>query len=126
MQARAAGKKVVTADFRVIHHHSLELINDPEDWIAAYIRLAEKWADQLPDTGADPRHRALRAEAEAACAEILGRTQWLRARAMRAQVDRARQELKSARDELRATREALRLASQQLESERPQKPSVRS
>jgi GT2 family glycosyltransferase len=126
MQARTAGKKVVTADFRVIHHHSLQLISDPEEWIAAYIRLAEKWADHLPEPSGDSKQRALRAEAEAACAEILGRTQWLRARAMRAQVDRARQELKGTRDELKATREALRLARQQLESERRQKPSVRS
>ena len=30
LQARAAGKRVVTADLRVIHHHSLELLEDPE------------------------------------------------------------------------------------------------
>ncbi len=54
MQARAAGKKVVTADFRAIHHHSLELINDPETWTQTYIRLAEKWNGQLPDTGRTP------------------------------------------------------------------------
>ena len=54
MQARAAGKKVATATFRAIHHHSLELIQDPETWIQTYIRLAEKWEDQLPDTGAEP------------------------------------------------------------------------
>jgi GT2 family glycosyltransferase len=101
MQARAAGKKVVTADFRVIHHHSLELISDPEAWIAAYIRLAEKWADHLPGAGADPKQRALRAEAEAACAVAVGQTHWLRARAMRRKLDRAEQELESTRDQLR-------------------------
>jgi len=127
MQARTAGKKVVTADFRVIHHHSLELISDPEEWIAAYIRLGEKWADHLPEPSGDPKQRALRAEAEAACAEALGRTQWLRARAMRAQLDRARQELKSTRDQLKATRQALKLATQQMERMRGRpKSSVRS
>jgi hypothetical protein len=116
MQARAAGKKVVTADFRVIHHRSLELISDPEAWIAAYIRLGEKWADHLPDTGGDPNQRALRAEAEAACAEALGRTHWLRARAMRRQLDRAQQELKSTRGQLEAAQQDLRDARQQPES----------
>lgn len=42
MQAKAAGKKVVAADFRAIHHHSLELISEPETWIQTYVRLAEK------------------------------------------------------------------------------------
>ena len=30
LQARAAGRKVVTADFRAVHHHSLELVSDPD------------------------------------------------------------------------------------------------
>ena len=30
LQAREAGRKVVTADLKVVHHHSLELIGDPE------------------------------------------------------------------------------------------------
>ena len=51
MQARAAGKKVVTADLQVVHHHSLRLIDDPESWIKAYMRLAEKWDEQLPHNG---------------------------------------------------------------------------
>jgi hypothetical protein len=126
MQARTAGKKVFTADFRVIHHRSLELISDPEQWIDAYIRLGEKWADHLPEPSGDPKERALRAEAEAACAEALGRTQSLRARAMRVQLDRARRELKGTRDELKATRQELRLARQELEKMRGgQKSSVR-
>src|SRR5436190_10029638 len=70
MQARAAGKKVVTADFRVVHHHSLDLISDPEAWTLACIRLAEKWNGHLPDTGADHEQRARRAEAEAACERL--------------------------------------------------------
>lgn len=68
MQARSAGKKVVTVDFRAVHHHNLTLISDPDTWIEAHIRLAEKWDGRLessPELG-DWRTRALRAEAEAA------------------------------------------------------------
>ena len=71
MQARAAGKKVVTTDFRAIHHHSLTLISDPESWIEAHIRIAEKWDGRMesaPELG-DWRTRALRAEAEAAASK---------------------------------------------------------
>lgn len=71
-QARAAGKKVVTFDARAIHHHSLELIADPDTWIEAYIRLAEKWDGRHPNAGErgkDWKSRALRAEAEAAAAK---------------------------------------------------------
>ena len=47
LQARAAGRKVVTADLRVVHHHSLDLLPDAEEWIQAHIALAEKWEGQL-------------------------------------------------------------------------------
>ncbi len=75
MQARAAGKKVITADFQVIHHHSLRLLEDPETWITAYMRTREKWEDQLPHNGSrdsDWEWRARRAEAEAAAARLMG------------------------------------------------------
>jgi len=68
-QVREAGKKVITADLRAIHHHSLELISDPEGWMATYIRLIEKWEGKVPHVGGSSdnlRMRALRAEAEAA------------------------------------------------------------
>jgi hypothetical protein len=71
-QAKAAGKKVATANLRAIHHHSLDLISDPDAWTESYIRLAEKWDGQLPhsDIGTDDwRAIALRAQAEAACAK---------------------------------------------------------
>jgi hypothetical protein len=118
MQARVAGKKVVTADFRVVHHHSLELISDPEAWIAAYIRLAEKWADHLPRSSEDPEQRALRSEAEAACAEALGRTQWLRVRALRRQLERAEQELKVTSERLEAMDRQLGETRRELEGAR--------
>jgi glycosyl transferase family 2 len=71
LQVRAAGKKVVTADFQVIHHHSLELIGNPDTWVEAHIRVAEKWDGRMPNVGAAPgswKERARRAEAEAAAA----------------------------------------------------------
>src|SRR5829696_1621123 len=104
MQARAAGKKVVTADFRVIHHHSLELITDPEAWTQSYIRLVEKWNGQLPDTAADPEQRALRAEAEAACARGIAVSNQLRNQAIRRQLANLQGELESTKAELKSTR----------------------
>lgn len=67
LQVRAAGRKVVTADFRAIHHHSLELVNDFDEWVRAHIRIAEKWDGRMPEVGSAPgswKERALRAEAE--------------------------------------------------------------
>lgn len=66
MQARAAGKKVVTQDFRVVHHHSLEPVGEVEGWIDTHMKLSRKWNDQLPGAGqpVDWEERALRAEAE--------------------------------------------------------------
>jgi GT2 family glycosyltransferase len=72
MQARAAGKKVVTEDFRVVHHHSLELISNRDAWIEAHVRVAEKWDGRLPtghSRNLDWRQRALRAEAQAGAAK---------------------------------------------------------
>jgi hypothetical protein len=69
LQVRAAGRKVVTADFKVVHHHSLDLVSDPETWVEAHMRVAEKWDGRMPGVGTgggDWRQRARRAEAEAA------------------------------------------------------------
>jgi hypothetical protein len=68
MQVREAGRKVVTADLKVVHHHSLELCPDPENWITAHMRLAEKWDGRLPGVGEAPgdwKQRARLAEATA-------------------------------------------------------------
>lgn len=75
MQARAAGKKVVTESMQVVHHHSLKLIGDLEGWIQAHIRVAEKWQGELADpprVNGDWRARAQRAEAEASAARLTG------------------------------------------------------
>jgi hypothetical protein len=73
LQVREAGRKVMTADFRAIHHRPLEMVPDPEDWIDAHIRLADKWDGRLGiGTGAGSwRERALRAEADADAALLL-------------------------------------------------------
>ena len=52
--ARPASK-VVTADFQVVHHHSLDLVSDPETWIEAHMRVAEKWDGRMPGIGAGRR-----------------------------------------------------------------------
>ena len=65
-QVRTAGKKVVTEHIRVTHHHSLELIGDVEGWIAAHMRVAEKWDGELSPAASIPgtwKERARWAEA---------------------------------------------------------------
>jgi hypothetical protein len=69
LQIRAAGRKVVTADFKVIHNHSLELASDLEHWSEAHIAISEKWDGRMPGVGfagGNWRHRARRGEAEGA------------------------------------------------------------
>jgi hypothetical protein len=71
LQVREAGRKVLTADFKAIHHHSLDLVGDPEGWKQAHIKVAEKWDGRMPRVGFEPgdwKERARRAEAEAALA----------------------------------------------------------
>jgi GT2 family glycosyltransferase len=79
-QAREAGRKVVTTDIEVVHHHSLDLVKDIEIWVAAHMRAAELWDRSGPD---DPLHpewkgRARRAEAAAAAARLLAASELLR------------------------------------------------
>jgi hypothetical protein len=114
MQAKAVGKKVVAADFRAIHHHSVELIRDPEAWIATYMTLVEKWDGLLPDTGAAPERRALRAEAEAACARAIMVSHQYRATAIKRALDRANRALETDRQRLAATSRELETANERL------------
>jgi hypothetical protein len=69
LQVRAAGRKVVTADIKAVHHHSLNLVNDATGWVEAHMRVADKWHDRMPGVGVeggDWKLRARRGEAEAA------------------------------------------------------------
>jgi hypothetical protein len=68
LQVREAGRRVVTFDAHAIHHHSLDLVSDPEGWVEAHQRLARKWQDRMPGMGVAGgtwEARARRAEAEA-------------------------------------------------------------
>jgi hypothetical protein len=78
LQVRETGHKVVTADFKVVHHHSLELVEDTQPWIEAYVRVADKWEGRMPGIGLpnwgpapdDWKGRARRAEADAGAARL--------------------------------------------------------
>jgi hypothetical protein len=81
LQVRAAGRTVVTADFKVIHNHSLELASDLEHWSAAHMAVAEKWNGHLPGvavTHQDWKYRARRAEAEAAVTRAVAQSTQLK------------------------------------------------
>jgi len=99
LQLREAGRKVVTTDLQVVHHHSLELIPDPDTWIEAHMKVAEKWDGRLDDVGqagGDWKQRARRAEAEAAAAQA-------RVRSAEMQGDAREQALQKALDEVTRT-----------------------
>jgi hypothetical protein len=99
LQVRAAGRKVVTADFKVIHHHSLELVGDPDGWIEAHQRVAEKWDGRMPGVGAAGgswRQRARRAEAEAAYLQAKLRSEQLKAHARSRELERQLAEVTSS------------------------------
>jgi hypothetical protein len=92
LQVRAAGRKVVTADFRAIHNHALEPFSDPEPWIQAHIRVAEKWDGRMPGVGRDVgtwRDRALRAEAERDAAHVVDHSTTLALQARTLELERA-------------------------------------
>jgi hypothetical protein len=81
LQVRAAGRKVVTSEFRAVHHHSLQPFDDPEPWIDAHIKVAEKWDGVLPGIGQGAgtwEERALRAEAVRDAARLLDHANGLR------------------------------------------------
>ncbi len=73
LQVRAAGRKVLTAGFRAIHHRQLEMVPDPEQWIDAHMKVADKWDGQMGiGTGAGTwRQRARRAEADTDAAYVI-------------------------------------------------------
>lgn len=100
LQVRAAARKIVTVDFGAIHHHSLELVGEPETWIAAHMRIAEKWEGNMPNVGTAPgdwKQRARRAEAEAAATRAKVVTRQLQHEA----------EVKQLRHELQETTESV-------------------
>jgi Glycosyltransferase like family len=109
LQAREAGRKVVTADFRVVHHHSLKLIGNVESWIEAHIKIAEKWEGRIPGVGVgggDWKQRARRAEAEASAAQTqAGAVRILREATAKALIEE-RARVKALRREVRTYTES--------------------
>lgn len=89
LTVREAGKKVVTTDFKAIHHHSLDLVSNPDTWIQAHIAIAEKWDGRMPGVGTaggDWKHRARRGEAEAAVSRALFVSEQLKFHALEAEI----------------------------------------
>lgn len=100
LQVREAGRKVVTADVRAIHHHSLTPIADIESWMEAHIKVAEKWDGRMPEIGTASgtwEQRARRAEAETEAARADEHTIHLELRAQLSDLERA---IDEARDSL--------------------------
>jgi GT2 family glycosyltransferase len=99
-QARGAGRKVITANLAVAHHHELGLVSESEIWVAAHTRAAEAWDTSPPGEHAadiEWKARARAAEANAAAARLLAASRLLE---LDASVERDRREL----DRVRATR----------------------
>ncbi len=91
LQVRAAGRKVVTANLRAIHHHNLDLVSNPNTWIEAHIRVAEKWDGRMPGVGkggGDWKRRARVAEAEAEMWRAASRSTDLQSDARKLQFER--------------------------------------
>jgi hypothetical protein len=96
LEVRAAGRKVVTQDFRAIHNHTLELVSDPEGWVEVHMRVAEKWDGRLPavgQAGGDWKQRARRAEAEAEAGRAAARSKQLQYEAREREFERSLAEL---------------------------------
>jgi hypothetical protein len=91
LQVRAAGRKVVTADFRAIHHRALEMVPDPEQWADAHVRVADKWDGRMGiGAGAGTwQERARRAEADTDAALVLAYSNELECEARVRELERA-------------------------------------
>ena len=99
LQARAAGRKVVTADFRAVHNHSLELVSDPEAWVEAHILVAKKWEGRIPGATApdfDLRAIARRANADAEAARAAAVSKQLQYDAREREYTRALDEIETS------------------------------
>jgi hypothetical protein len=98
LQVRQAGRKVMTADFRAIHHRQLEMVPDPEQWIDAHVKLAEKWDGRMGiGAGAGSwRDRALRAEADTDAALLLAHMNSLESDARVAELERGLAETRTS------------------------------
>jgi Glycosyltransferase like family len=97
LQVREQGRKVMTADFRAIHHRPLEMLPDVERWMDDHVRIAEKWDGRIAGIGTGPgtwEERARRAEAETEAARSLAHTKRLELQARRLRLERILDESK--------------------------------
>jgi hypothetical protein len=100
LQVREAGRKVVAAPLDVTHHHRLELVTDPEAWMEAHMRTADKWTGRMPhiqEGNGDWRQRARQAEAEAGVARLAGASKLLQAYARAEEQDNGLKEITDTR-----------------------------
>jgi hypothetical protein len=104
LQVRESGRKVRTADFKVVHHHSLELVGDPDIWIQAHVNVAEKWEGRMPGIGRpnwgaaeDWKRRARQAEAEAGATRLDRASMELRANARERQLQAELDEIRDSK-----------------------------
>jgi hypothetical protein len=99
LQIREAGRKVVTADLRALHHRGIEMLPGLDGWIDAHMRVAEKWDGRMPGVGWAPgtwEQRARRAEAERDAARTIAYTKRMERDARRLQVERALDEARGS------------------------------
>jgi len=92
LTVREQGRKVVTQDLQVVHHHSLDLVSNPDTWIEAHMRIADKWEERMPEVGSGPedwKARARRAEAEASVYRTIARAEELKRHAAVEEVTRS-------------------------------------
>jgi hypothetical protein len=95
-QAREAGRRVITADLAAAHHHPLGVVDEPETWMEAHMRFAEKWEGRMaPPTATDAewRARARASEGRAAAARLLSATRTYQIQALTRQQDREQAQL---------------------------------
>jgi hypothetical protein len=92
LQLRQAGRKLMVAELRVVHHRSLELIGDLAVWVEAHIRIAEKWNDTLHGPVEDEaswKRRARRAEAQREAARTIAFSESMKRDARVVELERA-------------------------------------
>lgn len=97
LQVRQGGKRVVTADVGVIHHHSLELFADRATWVEAHMQLADKLDPSGDELDESWKARARDAEAQREAARAIAYGNELRSDARVLALERAMRETTGSR-----------------------------
>ncbi len=99
LQVRETGRKVISADFRAIHSHSLMPFSDPEEWVQAHVAVADKWDGRMPGVGSASGtwlQRARRGEAVRDAALLVDHANELLLEAQLRELERALQAMQSS------------------------------